>query len=100
MASQQYDIKELKAGGLMKQKEPDLFSVRLRIVGGYVEANMEMKRKALEACHAPSAGDGKRHAKWRTPSLLQWLEELSRSTIRYVESSSDFVFPETHAAQG
>lgn len=67
---------------------------------GYVEANMEMKRKALEACHAPSAGDGKRHAKWRTPSLLQWLEELSRSTIRYVESSSDFVFPETHAAQG
>ncbi len=34
----QYDIAALKAGGLMKQKEPDLFSVRLRIVGGYMEA--------------------------------------------------------------
>ncbi|NQT20551.1 MAG: 4Fe-4S dicluster domain-containing protein [Planctomycetes bacterium] len=37
MASQQYDIKELKAGGLMKQKEPDLFSIRLRVVGGRID---------------------------------------------------------------
>ena len=34
----QYDVATLKAGGLMKQKEPDLFSVRLRVVGGYMEA--------------------------------------------------------------
>ncbi len=34
----QYDVAALKAGGLMKQKEPDLFSVRLRVVGGYMEA--------------------------------------------------------------
>jgi len=67
---------------------------------GYVEANMEMKRKALQACHAPSAGDDNHHAKWRTPSLLQWLEELSQTTIRYVESSPDFVCPDTHAARG
>lgn len=33
-----YDVKVLKAGGLMKQKEPDLFSVRLRVVGGFVTA--------------------------------------------------------------
>ena len=33
-----YDIKALKAGGFMKQKEPDLFSVRLRVVGGRIEA--------------------------------------------------------------
>lgn len=33
-----YDIKNLKAGGLMKQKQPDLFSVRLRVVGGHVDA--------------------------------------------------------------
>lgn len=34
----QYDIKALKAGGLAKQKEPNLFSVRLRVVGGRIEA--------------------------------------------------------------
>ncbi len=33
-----YDVKALKAGGLMKQKEPDLFSVRLRVVGGFLSA--------------------------------------------------------------
>ncbi|MHC4201388.1 MAG: 4Fe-4S binding protein [Planctomycetota bacterium] len=33
-----YDLKALKAGGFMKQKEPDLFSVRLRVVGGFVNA--------------------------------------------------------------
>lgn len=34
----EYNIKELKSGGLMKQKEKDLFSLRLRIVGGFVTA--------------------------------------------------------------
>ncbi len=34
-----YDIAELKAGGLMKQSEKDLFSVRLRVVGGYMKAD-------------------------------------------------------------
>lgn len=33
-----YDIAKLKASGLMKQKEPDLFSVRVKVVGGHVEA--------------------------------------------------------------
>ncbi|MFQ6065811.1 MAG: 4Fe-4S binding protein [bacterium] len=33
-----YDVKELKSAGIMKQKEKDLFSLRLRIVGGYVGA--------------------------------------------------------------
>lgn len=33
-----YNIKELKAGGIMKQKEKDLFSLRLRVVGGKVAA--------------------------------------------------------------
>lgn len=33
-----YNIKELKSSGLMKQKEKDLFSLRLRIVGGYVKS--------------------------------------------------------------
>jgi len=67
---------------------------------GYVEANLAMKRKALEACEAPKAGDNQRQSKWRTPSLLQWLEELSNSTTRYVESCSDFVFPDAQAVGG
>jgi len=35
----EYDIKELKSGGFMKQKEKDLFSVRLRVVGGYIRGD-------------------------------------------------------------
>ncbi|MDO8603729.1 MAG: 4Fe-4S binding protein [Candidatus Omnitrophota bacterium] len=34
----EYTLGELKSGGLMKQKEKDLFSLRLRIVGGFVNA--------------------------------------------------------------
>lgn len=34
----EYDIKALKASSLIKQKEPDLFSVRVRAVGVRVEA--------------------------------------------------------------
>ncbi len=35
----EYNIKELKTGGFMKQKEKDLFSVRLRCAGGYVRSD-------------------------------------------------------------
>jgi hypothetical protein len=66
---------------------------------GYVEANLEMKRKALQACEAPSARDDKRRSRWRTPSLLHWLEELSRSTTRYVDSSSGFVLPDAQTTR-
>ena len=34
----EYDIKALKSGGFMKQKEKDLFSLRLRMVGGFLKA--------------------------------------------------------------
>ena len=34
----EYNVKELKSSGFMKQKEKDLFSVRLRIAGGYIKA--------------------------------------------------------------
>lgn len=34
-----YDLKKLKSTGLMKQKTGDLFSVRLKVVGGYVTAD-------------------------------------------------------------
>jgi len=38
-----YDINTLKSGGLMKQKEKDLFSIRLRIVGGYIKSKQILK---------------------------------------------------------
>lgn len=39
----EYNIRELKSGGLMKQKEKDLFSFRLRIVGGFVKSGQLIK---------------------------------------------------------
>lgn len=39
----EYNIKELKSGGLMKQKEKDLFSLRLHIVGGFVKSEQLVK---------------------------------------------------------
>ena len=39
----QYNLKELKSDGLMKQKEKDLFSLRLRVVGGYLNCNQLTK---------------------------------------------------------
>ena len=39
----EYNLSELKSGGLMKQKEKNLFSLRLRIVGGFVNASQLIK---------------------------------------------------------
>lgn len=39
----EYNIKELKSGGLMKQKEKDIFSLRLRIIGGFVKSEQLIK---------------------------------------------------------
>lgn len=39
----EYNLGELKSGGLMKQKEKGLFSLRLRIVGGFVNASQLIK---------------------------------------------------------
>ena len=44
----EYNTRELKAAGFMKQKEKDLFSVRLRVVGGYIKA--EQLPKLAEIC--------------------------------------------------
>lgn len=43
----EYDIKQLKTGGFMKQKEKDLFSVRLRVIGGYVKSHQLPKLKEI-----------------------------------------------------
>jgi len=39
----EYNLSELKSGGLMKQKKKDLFSLRLRIVGGFINASQLIK---------------------------------------------------------
>lgn len=39
----EFNIAELKSGGLMKQKEKDLFSLRLRVVGGFVKSKQLAK---------------------------------------------------------
>lgn len=44
---------------------------------GYVEIDMKMKRKALEACQPPKNKKTGRRPKWMKPSVLQWLDELS-----------------------
>ena len=43
MKMAEYNIKELKSSGLMKQKEKDLFSLRLRIAGGFIKSEQLVK---------------------------------------------------------
>ena len=47
---------------------------------GYVEIDMKMKRKALEASQPPEVRTpSKRRPQWQKPSVLQWLDELSKA---------------------
>lgn len=52
---------------------------------GYVEIDMKMKRKALEACQPPKSKTTRRRPKWMKPSILQWLDELSKRPALCVE---------------
>jgi len=47
----EYDIKELKSNGLMKQKEKDIFSLRLRIVGGFIKSDQLKKLAEIADKH-------------------------------------------------
>ncbi len=44
----------------------------------YVEIDMEMKRKALDACDPPKAPS--KPARWLRPDILLWLQQLSRTS--------------------
>ncbi len=47
---------------------------------GYVEIDMKMKRKALEASQPPDVQTTKkRRPKWLDPGILEWLDALSKS---------------------
>ena len=45
---------------------------------GYVEIDMKMKQRALEACQPPKSKTHRRRPKWMRPGILQWLDELSK----------------------
>jgi len=45
---------------------------------GYVEIDMNMKRKALESCEPPQTKTAKALRQWSKPSILQWLDQLSQ----------------------
>jgi site-specific recombinase XerD len=50
----------------------------LNTTHAYVEADMEMKRQALDACESPKVRTrSKRRRKWENPGILRWLDELS-----------------------
>ena len=51
----------------------------LNTTHAYVEIDMKMKRRALEACQPPKAKTtSKRRPKWLKPGILEWLEDLSK----------------------
>jgi len=41
----------------------------------YVEIDMKMKRKALDACQPPQTA--KKRPRWLNPDILDWLDALS-----------------------
>ena len=46
---------------------------------GYVEIDMKMKRKALEAREPPQTKTAKALRQWTKPSILHWLDQLSEN---------------------
>ena len=47
---------------------------------GYVEIDMKMKRKALESCQPPKVKNARRRPKWQNQGILQWLDQLTKTT--------------------
>ena len=60
---------------------------------GYVEIDMKMKRKALQAAQPPNVKKQKRRPSWTKPNVLQWLDELSKASGNHVQFSAGFAFP-------
>jgi hypothetical protein len=60
---------------------------------GYVEIDMKMKRKALQAAQPPNVKKQKRRSRWTKPNVLQWLDELSKASGNHVQFSAGFAFP-------
>jgi hypothetical protein len=52
----------------------------LNTTHAYVEIDMKMKRKALEACQPPDINAvTKGRSKWLEPTILDWLDGLSNT---------------------
>ena len=50
----------------------------IKTTSQYFEINLDMKRQALDRCPAPSLNPGKQKPEWQTPSILQFLAQLSK----------------------
>ena len=72
------NIKEMKSGGLMKQREPDLFSIRLRVVGG----RMEAAQLAVLAELAERYGRGHVHLTTRQGAEIPFVHFQDIETVR------------------
>jgi len=45
----------------------------------YIDINMEMKQKALDACNPPDQGPQGTTSTWKQPAILEYLIGLGRS---------------------
>ncbi len=75
----------LQAGNEISVVKDWLGHADINTTHGYVETDMKMKRKALEACQPPNSKVITRRPKWMKPSILQWLDELSKRPALCVE---------------
>lgn len=78
----------LQSGNDISVVKSWLGHVDVNTTHGYVEIDMKMKRKALEACEPPLVKTAKGRPEWMKPSILQWLDQLSGASRNYVQLSS------------
>lgn len=69
----------LQSGNELSVVKDWLGHADLNTTHGYVEIDMKMKRKALEACQPPRVETPPNsRSKWLKPGILEWLEDLSK----------------------
>jgi hypothetical protein len=66
----------LQAGVDLTVIQTWLGHVNLSTTHGYVEIDMEMKRKALSACTTPASDERLQSVINTNQDIIQWLEEL------------------------
>lgn len=83
-----YDVNALKAGGLLKLKEPDLFSVRLRVAGGRLSA--EQLEKVAEV--ARRYGRGHVHLTTRQGVEIPYVafQDIERVRLELLHAGLEF----------
>jgi site-specific recombinase XerD len=89
----------LQSGNDISVVKDWLGHANLNTTHSYVEIDMKMKRKALEACQPPKVKkSAKNRPKWQDPNILQWLDELSKASRNNVQSSAGPASPRRQLA--